>query len=101
MQTLLFDLEFVLSKVVSFKISLKDSKINNMKKKIFLELRPQTLITLTQNDLVLMDLQMNNYPLMENPYSMDIHESSVTYVYYMAACPDDLIPILYSVSRNF
>ncbi|XP_050303950.1 syntaxin-binding protein 5 isoform X6 [Anthonomus grandis grandis] len=60
---------------------------------------PLAIIALLQNDLVVMDLQTPGYPCIENPYPMDIHESPVTCVTYLADCPADLIPAFYSVGR--
>ncbi|XP_063909291.1 syntaxin-binding protein 5 isoform X3 [Zophobas morio] len=60
---------------------------------------PYAIIALLQNDLVVMDLQTAGFPCLENPYPMDIHESPVTCVSYLADCPADLIPAFYSVGR--
>ncbi|KAK4881718.1 hypothetical protein RN001_005037 [Aquatica leii] len=60
---------------------------------------PYAIIVLLQNDLVVMDLQTLGFPCIENPYPMDIHESPVTCCSYLADCPADLIPGLYSVGR--
>lgn len=60
---------------------------------------PYAIIVLLQNDLVVMDLQTPGFPCIENPYPMDIHESPVTCCTYIADCPADLIPALYSVGR--
>ncbi|XP_031337336.1 syntaxin-binding protein 5 isoform X1 [Photinus pyralis] len=60
---------------------------------------PYAIIVLLQNDLVVMDLQTLGFPCIENPYPMDIHESPVTCCAYLADCPADLIPALYSVGR--
>ncbi|KAK5649859.1 hypothetical protein RI129_000888 [Pyrocoelia pectoralis] len=60
---------------------------------------PYAIIVLLQNDLVVMDLQTLGFPCIENPYPMDIHESPVTCCSYLADCPADLIPALYSVGR--
>ncbi|KAL8202531.1 UNVERIFIED_CONTAM: Syntaxin-binding protein 5-like, partial [Gekko kuhli] len=40
------------------------------------------------------------FPIFENPYPMDIHESPVTCTEYLADCPPDLIPVLYSVGAK-
>lgn len=42
----------------------------------------------------------NSFPIFENPYPMDIHESPVTYTDYFADCPPDLIPVLYSIGAK-
>jgi syntaxin-binding protein 5 len=60
---------------------------------------PYAIIALLQNDLVVMDLQTAGFPCLENPYPMDIHESPVTCCSYLADCPADLIPAMYSVGR--
>ncbi|CAG9772356.1 unnamed protein product [Ceutorhynchus assimilis] len=60
---------------------------------------PYAIIALLQNDLVVMDLQTPGFPCIENPYPMDLHESPVTCVSYLADCPGDLIPAFYSVGR--
>ncbi|XP_061378643.1 syntaxin-binding protein 5 isoform X1 [Danaus plexippus] len=61
---------------------------------------PYAIVVLLQNDLVVIDLLSPGYPCFENPYPMDIHESSVTCCYYFADCPSDLIPAFYSVGRQ-
>lgn len=67
---------------------------------VFLEMQePYAILVLLQNDLVVMDLQSPGFPCVENPYPMDIHESPVTCCSYLADCPADLIPALYSVGR--
>ncbi|XP_066245385.1 syntaxin-binding protein 5 isoform X3 [Euwallacea similis] len=60
---------------------------------------PFAIIALLQNDLVVMDLQTPGFPCIDNPYPMNIHESPVTCVSYLADCPGDLIPAFYSVGR--
>lgn len=55
---------------------------------------------LLQNDLVIVDLLTPGFPCFENPYPMDIHESAVTCCLYVADCPGDLIPALYSVGAQ-
>ncbi|XP_055615497.1 syntaxin-binding protein 5 isoform X4 [Toxorhynchites rutilus septentrionalis] len=61
---------------------------------------PYAVAVLLQNDLVLIDLLTPGYPTFESPYSMDLHESQVTCCTYLADCPSDLVPALYSVGRN-
>ncbi|XP_046440775.1 syntaxin-binding protein 5-like isoform X3 [Daphnia pulex] len=61
---------------------------------------PHAIIVLLQNDLVIVDLLTPGFPCFENPYPMDIHESAVTCCLYMADCPGDLIPALYSVGAQ-
>lgn len=41
-----------------------------------------------------------SYPCFQNPYSMDLHESPVTFCTYLADCPTDLIPAFYSVGSK-
>lgn len=41
-----------------------------------------------------------SYPIFENPYPMMIHESPVTSCEYLADCPVDLVPALYSVGSR-
>lgn len=41
-----------------------------------------------------------SFPIFENPYPMDVHESPVTCTAYLADCPPDLIPVLYSVGAK-
>lgn len=61
---------------------------------------PHSIIVLLQNDLVVVDLLTPGFPCFENPYPMDIHESAVTCCLYVADCPGDLIPVLYSVGSQ-
>jgi syntaxin-binding protein 5 len=68
---------------------------------IFSEVQdPYAIVVLVQQDLVVIDLLTPGYPCFENPYPMDIHESPVTSCIYMADCPGDLIPALYSVGSK-
>uniref|UniRef100_A0A8C1ZSS4 Syntaxin binding protein 5-like n=1 Tax=Cyprinus carpio TaxID=7962 RepID=A0A8C1ZSS4_CYPCA len=41
-----------------------------------------------------------SFPIFENPYPMDIHESPVTCTAYFADCPPDIIPVLYSIGAK-
>ncbi|XP_050058735.1 syntaxin-binding protein 5 isoform X3 [Aphis gossypii] len=61
---------------------------------------PYAVAVLMQNDLVLIDLLSSGYPCFENPHPMDIHESPVSCVHYIADCPSDLIPAFYSVGSR-
>lgn len=45
-------------------------------------------------------LVLCSFPVFENPYPMDIHESPVTCTAYFADCPPDIIPILYSIGAK-
>lgn len=48
------------------------------------------------NDTNILSLSIS-FPIFENPYPMDIHESPVTCTAYFADCPPDLILVLYSI----
>uniref|UniRef100_A0A4W3HSM6 Syntaxin-binding protein 5-like n=1 Tax=Callorhinchus milii TaxID=7868 RepID=A0A4W3HSM6_CALMI len=61
---------------------------------------PYAVVVLLEKDLVVIDLAQNGYPLFENPYPLDIHESHVTCCEYFADCPVDIIPALYSVGAK-
>ncbi|XP_032882011.1 syntaxin-binding protein 5 isoform X4 [Amblyraja radiata] len=61
---------------------------------------PFAVVVLLEKDLVVVDLGQNGYPIFENPYPLDIHESPVTCCEYFADCPVDLIPALYSVGAK-
>ncbi|XP_074605595.1 syntaxin-binding protein tomosyn [Brevipalpus obovatus] len=58
---------------------------------------PYAILVLLMNDLVVVDLTSVGYPCFRNPYTMDLHESPITYCTYYADCPSDLIPAFYSV----
>uniref|UniRef100_A0A8D2ITZ6 Syntaxin binding protein 5 like n=1 Tax=Varanus komodoensis TaxID=61221 RepID=A0A8D2ITZ6_VARKO len=62
---------------------------------------PYALVVLLEKDLIVIDLTQSNFPIFENPYPMDIHESPVTCTEYFADCPADLIPVLYSVGAKY
>ncbi|XP_076058253.1 syntaxin-binding protein tomosyn isoform X2 [Oratosquilla oratoria] len=61
---------------------------------------PYALVVLLHNDLVVVDLHTQGYPCFENPYAMDLHESPVTCCSYIADCPADVIPAMYSVGAR-
>ncbi|XP_053561114.1 syntaxin-binding protein 5-like [Bombina bombina] len=61
---------------------------------------PYAVAVLLEKDFIVVDLTESNFPIFENPYSMDIHESPVTCTEYFADCPPDLIPVLYSVGAK-
>lgn len=61
---------------------------------------PYAVAVVLQNDLVLLDLLSPGYPCFETPYPIDIHESPVTSLLYIADCPTDLIPALYKVGQR-
>ncbi|XP_053158741.1 syntaxin-binding protein 5-like isoform X2 [Hemicordylus capensis] len=61
---------------------------------------PYAVVVLLERDLIVIDLTQSNFPIFENPYPMDIHESPVTCTEYFADCPPDLIPVLYSVGAK-
>ncbi|XP_057900384.1 syntaxin-binding protein 5-like isoform X6 [Melospiza georgiana] len=61
---------------------------------------PYAVVVLLEKDLIVVDLTQTNFPIFENPYPIDIHESPVTCTEYFADCPPDLIPVLYSVGAK-
>uniref|UniRef100_A0A8C7C4M4 Syntaxin binding protein 5L n=1 Tax=Oncorhynchus kisutch TaxID=8019 RepID=A0A8C7C4M4_ONCKI len=61
---------------------------------------PYAVVLLLEKDFIMVDLTQSNFPIFENPYSMDIHESPVTCTAYFAECPSDIIPVLYSVGAK-
>ncbi|XP_072298906.1 syntaxin-binding protein 5a isoform X1 [Eucyclogobius newberryi] len=61
---------------------------------------PYAVVVLLEKDLVVIDLAQNGYPIFENPYPLNIHESPVTCCEYFADCPVDLIPALYSAGSR-
>ncbi|KAJ3591606.1 hypothetical protein NHX12_006739 [Muraenolepis orangiensis] len=61
---------------------------------------PYAVIVLLEKDFIVVDLTQSNFPIFENPYPMDIHESPVTCTAYFADCPPDIIPILYSIGAK-
>ncbi|XP_037832068.1 syntaxin-binding protein 5-like isoform X8 [Kryptolebias marmoratus] len=61
---------------------------------------PYAVVVLLEKDLIVVDLTQSTFPVFENPYSMDIHESPVTCTAYFADCPPDIIPILYSIGAK-
>ncbi|XP_027194885.1 syntaxin-binding protein tomosyn isoform X1 [Dermatophagoides pteronyssinus] len=61
---------------------------------------PYAIVVLLSNDLVVVNLQQPGYPCYTNPYPMDLHESPVTYCYYLANCPPDLIHAFYTVGQK-
>ncbi|TSL47641.1 Syntaxin-binding protein 5 [Bagarius yarrelli] len=61
---------------------------------------PYAVVVLLEKDLVVIDLAQNGYPIFENPYPLTLHESPVTCCEYVADCPVDLIPALYSVGSR-
>ncbi|GAU94701.1 hypothetical protein RvY_06426 [Ramazzottius varieornatus] len=60
----------------------------------------EAVIVLLENDLVAIDLAAPGYPLFENPYSMDLHEPPAFSCYYVADCPSDIIPTLYTAGAK-
>ncbi|XP_073701559.1 syntaxin-binding protein 5-like isoform X8 [Garra rufa] len=61
---------------------------------------PYAVVVLLEKDFVVVDLTQSNFPIFENPYPMDVHESPVTCTAYFADCPPDIIPILYSIGAK-
>ncbi|XP_034042699.1 syntaxin-binding protein 5-like isoform X10 [Thalassophryne amazonica] len=61
---------------------------------------PYAVVVLLEKDLIVVDLTQSNFPVFENPYPMDVHESPVTCTAYFADCPPDIIPVLYSIGAK-
>ncbi|XP_037550900.1 syntaxin-binding protein 5 isoform X2 [Nematolebias whitei] len=61
---------------------------------------PYAVVVLLEKDLVVIDLGQIGYPIFESPYALSIHESPVTCCEYVADCPAELIPALYSVGSR-
>ncbi|KAL2076649.1 hypothetical protein ACEWY4_027754 [Coilia grayii] len=61
---------------------------------------PYAVVVLLEKDFIVVDLTQSNFPIFENPYPMDIHESPVTCTAYFADCPPDIIPALYSIGAK-
>ncbi|RWS07834.1 syntaxin-binding protein 5-like isoform X9, partial [Dinothrombium tinctorium] len=61
---------------------------------------PYAVVVLLYNDLVVVDLTSAGYPCFQNPYTMDLHESPITYCAYFADCASELIPAFYSVGAK-
>ncbi|XP_058642967.1 syntaxin-binding protein 5-like isoform X2 [Onychostoma macrolepis] len=61
---------------------------------------PYAVVVLLEKDFVVVDLTQSNFPIFENAYPMDIHESPVTCTAYFANCPPDIIPVLYSIGAK-
>ncbi|XP_031436699.1 syntaxin-binding protein 5-like [Clupea harengus] len=61
---------------------------------------PSAVVVLLEKDFIVIDLTLSNFPIFENPYPMDVHESPVTSTAYFADCPPDVIPALYSIGAK-
>uniref|UniRef100_A0A8B9KUE4 Syntaxin binding protein 5-like n=1 Tax=Astyanax mexicanus TaxID=7994 RepID=A0A8B9KUE4_ASTMX len=61
---------------------------------------PYAVVVLLEKDFIVVDLTQSNFPIFENAYPMDIHESPVTCTAYFADCPPDIIPVLYSIGAK-
>ena len=61
---------------------------------------PFAVAVLLATELLIVDLTSPGYPCFENPYPMDIHESPVSYLAYLADCPSDLIALFYSAGAK-
>ncbi|XP_075710837.1 syntaxin-binding protein 5-like isoform X8 [Rhinoderma darwinii] len=61
---------------------------------------PYAVAVLMERDFIVVDLTQSNFPIFENPYSMDIHESPVTCTEYFADCPHDFILVLYALGAK-
>ena len=62
---------------------------------------PFAMIILMADDLILIDLIKSGSPSFRSPNSININESPVIGIHYLADCPTDLIPTLYSTLNNF
>ncbi|CAJ0927632.1 unnamed protein product, partial [Mesorhabditis belari] len=56
--------------------------------------QPHAVVVLLKGDIMYIDLQKENYPCLESPHAMDLHESPVTAVSYHSECPSDLMGAL-------
>ncbi|XP_073524804.1 syntaxin-binding protein 5-like isoform X3 [Phyllobates terribilis] len=61
---------------------------------------PYAVAVLMERDVIVVDLTQSNFPIFENPYSMDIHESPVTCTEYFADCPHEFILVLYALGAK-
>ncbi|CAN2387727.1 syntaxin-binding protein 5-like [Pristimantis euphronides] len=61
---------------------------------------PYAVAVLMERDFIVVDLTQSNFPVFENPYSMDIHESPVTCTEYFADCPHEFILVLYALGAK-
>ncbi|RXM29937.1 Syntaxin-binding protein 5-like [Acipenser ruthenus] len=61
---------------------------------------PYAVVVLLEKDFIVVDLTQSHFPIFENPYPMDIHDSPVTCTAYFADCPPELIPALYAVGSK-
>ena len=61
---------------------------------------PTALTVLTDQELVVVDLESPGYPQIELGHAMDIHSSPVICLKYVPDPNTDLIPGLYKVAAN-
>ncbi|KAM4044058.1 syntaxin-binding protein 5-like isoform 7-T9 [Anomaloglossus baeobatrachus] len=61
---------------------------------------PYAVAVLMERDVIVVDLTQSNFPIFENPYTMDIHESPVTCTEYFADCPHEFILVLYALGAK-
>lgn len=61
---------------------------------------PYAVAVLMERDFIVVDLTQSNFPIFENPYSMDIHESPVTCTEFFADCPHEFILVLYALGAK-
>lgn len=61
---------------------------------------PKALAVLLHHDLILLDLESSDHARFDSPYPMDLDESEVTCLQYIADCTPDLIPALYSAGAR-
>lgn len=61
---------------------------------------PSVLVILLDQELVVVDLTVPGYPCIEFPHPIDIHDSPVTCLKYVADSNSDLTPGLYQVAAT-
>ncbi|XP_069800701.1 syntaxin-binding protein 5-like isoform X3 [Dendropsophus ebraccatus] len=61
---------------------------------------PYAVAVLMERDFIVVDLTQSNFPIFENPYSMDVHESPVTCTQYIADCPHEFLLVLYALGAK-
>uniref|UniRef100_A0A914ZBB2 Lethal giant larvae homologue 2 domain-containing protein n=1 Tax=Panagrolaimus superbus TaxID=310955 RepID=A0A914ZBB2_9BILA len=61
---------------------------------------PYGIAVLLKSEFLIIDLFSQGFSCFDNPHSMDIHESPVTFITYFSDCPVDLIAAFTLVGRN-
>ncbi|CAI8003568.1 Syntaxin-binding protein 5, partial [Geodia barretti] len=62
--------------------------------------KPLALVILTKDDLVVHDLQTENFPLFSLPHALDIHIPPVSCLEFYGNCPEELVASLHSVKSK-